>query len=597
MSLFGWLDALTERSSPAHGQRHGKFSKTTRGGVTRRMQRSIPRLEQLENRWLPSTGFSFAPIAILGNPAPGPEGGRFTADFEAGDLNNKGQVIFAADLDEGLGDIGEGIFLGGTGGLSQIFRVGELAPGGGTFGGFGSFSPNAINNSGDAAIAFGLDPLTKPYGVNAGVYRYSHVLGKLTAVLVPSVTPVPGGSGGEAFAGAGFHTDLNNVGDLVFTGIVSASIGPGTSIGLGAGIFAADKQGHLTKVVRPGDAAPGGNIFDFAENPAINDRGDVAFGAHISADPRLSLGQDLPTLIFSAESVYFRDGQTGVIQSIAHQGAAIPASAGGGTFDYAYAPVLNNQGQILFDAGLRGTSTVFNGSPVDSQAIFLYSGGTLTSIARQGDAMPGGGHLVSAAFNPGQYHLNNGGDVAFNALLDNGDEGVFLWSRGSLTLVAKTGTVVPGVGTIASLDQYSTGLPTSYVDLNDLGQVAFTAVLQSGGEALLLATPGGIGNSAVPRIVSPLAANLSPSAAALVPSGQTSSGSDSALATSQQPASPSRSREQPDMVVSQPATSSGKAAQSSIAKTFHRSAIDRIFATFPDGRWESVAAVTTPAFP
>ena len=311
-------------------------------------------------------------------------------------------MVFTADLDVGHGDAGEGVFLGGKGGLSQIIRYGEPAPGGGTFGGFGSFSPDTINASGDAAFGFGLDPFTSPIGKNAGVYRYDHSSGKVTAVLVPGVTPVPGGSTGETFAGTLFHPSLNNGGDLVFPGIVPATIGPGASIGLGVGIFLADKQGHLTKVVRPGDPAPGGSMFDFAENPAIDNRGDIAFGAHIAVDPRISLGAELPSNIFSAESVYVKDGATGAIQSIAHQGAAIPASAGGGTFDYAYAPVLNSRGQILFDAGLKGTSisgVIINGLPVDSQAIFLWSDGKLIAIARQGDSVPGG-HIVSPASAP-----------------------------------------------------------------------------------------------------------------------------------------------------------------------------------------------------
>jgi hypothetical protein len=459
----------------------------------RRPPRTLLRLEQLEDRALPSGGFNFTPVAILGNPAPGPEGGTFTFDFETGGLNNKGQVVFTADLSEGAGDIGEGVFLGGNGGLAQIIRVGEAAPGGGTFGGFGSFSPDAINNSGDAAFAFGHDPLTLPVGTNAGVYLFQQSSGTVSAVVVPGVTPAPGGG---IFQGAQFHPSLNNRDDLVFPGIVPADIGPGASIGLGAGIFLADKHGGLFDIARPGDPAPGGNTFDFAQNPAINNHGDIAFGAHIAADPCITLGQTLPVNIFCAESVYFRDGETGAIQSIAHQGTAIPDSAGGGTFDYAYAPVLNSRGQILFDAGLAGTSASFNGSTIDSQAIFLWSDGRLISIARQGDAMPGGGNLVSASFNAGNYDINSNGDVAFNALLDTGDEGVFLWSHGSLSLLAKTGTVIPGVGTIAGLDQYGSGLPNGYVHINDPGQVAFAAVLTDGTVALLLATPTGAGDDA-----------------------------------------------------------------------------------------------------
>jgi len=54
-------------------------------------RRAIPRAEQREVRSLNSTGFSIAPEAILGNLAPGPEGGTLVFDFEIGGLNSKGQ--------------------------------------------------------------------------------------------------------------------------------------------------------------------------------------------------------------------------------------------------------------------------------------------------------------------------------------------------------------------------------------------------------------------------------------------------------------------------------------------------------------------------
>jgi hypothetical protein len=62
--------------------RHGRDSQRTR--------RAIPRAEQLEVRALLSTGFNIAPVALLGDPAPGLQGGEFANDFEAGGLNNEG---------------------------------------------------------------------------------------------------------------------------------------------------------------------------------------------------------------------------------------------------------------------------------------------------------------------------------------------------------------------------------------------------------------------------------------------------------------------------------------------------------------------------
>src|SRR5262249_32897628 len=137
------------------------------------------RVERLEDRSLLS--YTFQSLAVLGGAAPGPEGGHFVFDFEPGKINNQGLTIFTADLDTG----GEGVFLGSPGGVSQIMRAGEAAPGGGTFGGFGSFSPDTLNDAGDAAFGFGLQPFTAPLGVNTGLYRYNHSNGVLSAVVVP----------------------------------------------------------------------------------------------------------------------------------------------------------------------------------------------------------------------------------------------------------------------------------------------------------------------------------------------------------------------------------------------------------------------------
>ena len=81
---------------------------------------------------------------------------------------------------------------------------------------------------------------------------------------------------------------------------------------------------------------------------------------------------------------------------------------------------------------------------------------------------------------------------------DTGDEALLLYSQGTLTVVAHIGTVMPGVGTIHSLEQAGTiiccppppvtGFPGSFASLNDSGQVAFVATLEDGREVVLLAT-------------------------------------------------------------------------------------------------------------
>src|SRR5438128_1480381 len=54
--------------------------------------------------------YSFAKLAALGETAPG--GAQYFFDFETGQINNRGDVIYVADLTtDGVNDIGEGVFL------------------------------------------------------------------------------------------------------------------------------------------------------------------------------------------------------------------------------------------------------------------------------------------------------------------------------------------------------------------------------------------------------------------------------------------------------------------------------------------------------
>jgi hypothetical protein len=77
------------------------------------------------------------------------------------------------------------------------------------------------------------------------------------------------------------------------------------------------------------------------------------------------------------------------------------------------------------------------------------------------------------------------------------DTGLYLWSHSKRRLVARTGTKIPGVGTIAHLVMNvpltppppSVFVPNSGANNNDRGQVVFGATLADGRGVLLLATP------------------------------------------------------------------------------------------------------------
>lgn len=446
--------------------------------------------------------YSFAKLQTLGDKTP--SGLFHINDYEPGGLNNNADATYGTDLGTSPNpatNFGEGAFLRLAKGVElELALANGSAPGGGTFStGLGILSPAAINDLGNAAFGFALSPPGSPIGVNSGVYRYSQDTGKVTAVVVPGVTPAPAGG---TFKGVGFGASLNNRDDLVFSGIVATDKGvhlPGeTYVGLGVGVFKADAGGRITSIVSPGDPAPGGGLFDFAGTSGaggavINQGGDIALVAHVAGEESKFPGfPPQAELISALGSLYLKDAGTGNITSIAHLGNAAP---GGGVFREIISPALNDFGELAFIGDISPFPNVNQ-----HLAVYLYSGGVTRAVALPGDSMPGGGHFVTTGFSTS---INNSGKVVFAADLDTDlnmdgvpDTGLYVWSHGAVQLVARTGTVIPGVGTIG---QVATGTsiippPPSYFPasgpINDHGQILFGATLSDGTTGvLLLATP------------------------------------------------------------------------------------------------------------
>jgi len=434
--------------------------------------------------------YSFTKLRTLGDAIPGRPGISFMGDFEPSDINNNGQQTFIADLSTGS----EGVFRITDGQVVPIFLAGDTAPGGGTFGGFGSMGKAALNHDGDVAVGFNLLPAGATLGVNAGLFLYSSRANSLTALVTPFVTPAPGGG---TFQGINFSAAMNDDRTVAFAGVVQTAHGihiPGqTYSGLGVGVFKAGHDGKITSVVSAGDPTPQGGSFDFFENPAINVYGDIAFDSHRAEDAQISASD----LFTGTTGIYLSKHDDYRLMTIARAGDMVPG--GGDTYRVVFGPALNNSGQIAFIGDLASGASFG-----ENEALVLYQGGhRYSSVARRGDLMPSGGRVVTTTFQPGNYDLNNNGIVAFGAALDTDDNhdgisdtGLYIWSEGKVSLIARTGTVIPGVGVIAHLrNAYSVppGIPdfgaNGGVALNERGQIFFGAVLSDGRVVLLLATP------------------------------------------------------------------------------------------------------------
>jgi len=226
-----------------------------------------------------------------------------------------------------------------------------------------------------------------------------------------------------------------------------------------------------SQCLRKRDAAPGGSWFDLAHGPAMNDRGDIAFTAHVYADGPCA---------WPCDSLYVKRSPSGNIESIAHHGDPSPVARK--NYNSAYGATLNSRGDVAFQADL---SAAADGSEV---AVFVYTQGTRVTIAKPGDAMPGGGILATTGFFSHDAYINNRGDVVFVGTLASGENGLYISRQGVLQLVAKTGTTT-GAATISTMDDFGGGVGNTQVAINDAGQIIFAAKFKEGGGGLLVATP------------------------------------------------------------------------------------------------------------
>jgi hypothetical protein len=163
-------------------------------------------------------------------------------------------------------------------------------------------------------------------------------------------------------------------------------------------------------------------------------------------------------------------------------------TAGGG--------VVNASGDVVF-LGYLG-SNLQNARA----AVLIWHDGTTRAVACPGQAMPGGGNLVAGPCCVAQYGINQRGWVAYPASLDedtdgNGqiDSGMYVERRGQTSLVARIGTVLPGIGTVLDIGEPGSrpgpAIPPGNSGglINRSGQVVLVVTLSDGREAIVRATP------------------------------------------------------------------------------------------------------------
>jgi hypothetical protein len=409
--------------------------------------------------------YHFTTIALSGDPAPGAPGQSFSY-FGSALVNDAGQALFYSVTNANPDGYW---FRDAAGNLSLVavrFNAVPVLPGIQFYDVFDR--PVVLNTTGQFLFGTAL--------VGAGVTTSNDIAlwlrntnGTLTLVARKG-DPAPGWPGTPHFASFFSRYDLNDSGQIAFTGEIDLVPGQG-------GIWLRDSAGAVSLAVRFGDPAPcTASSFLSFEQPELASSGVMFFEAYVSGF-----------------GVWSRDN-AGTISCVAYKGMPAPgipgASLGKATSS---TPLMRKK---LNRAGEMALFSIVSGAAVtdanDHAIWFRDTGGNLTLVAREGDPAPGTGAGIIFASLLGTTDepvrdipsLNGAGQVAFTASLSgpgvgvSNDTGFWLWNKpGTLALIARKGDQVPGAtpGTVFAGFSAATNSLMNQIQLNDTGEIFFPA--------------------------------------------------------------------------------------------------------------------------
>ena len=370
--------------------------------------------------------------AVAASGRPSPAGGSFDR-FDIGGQaiaapsNRRGEVAFFATLLRSPAE--EGLFLAGAGGIAKLAAVGDAVPSGESIAGFGERPAAAINDAGTVAFAAALTGGK----ATSGVFLVEKGKTRAIALSGAAAPEVAGGTLAQFEQPA-----LNDAGDVAFLAAIRRGREAQEAIYVLRG-------GRLKKLVGSGDPVPGGGIFASFGNPALNNKGEVAFAAIIEQGPILG-------------GVFASSGsETRLVLA-----AGAPSPTGGIFARFSEHLELNDAGTIALSAVLR------QGGP--GAAIFAVENDTPRAVAALGDAAPGGGSFAAFASWP---LLSQAGSVAFIAPIEGGPNALAIYVAGGqgLRRVAAVGDGLSDGGRLAAFPLY----PAAAIGGSDAVTFAATA--------------------------------------------------------------------------------------------------------------------------
>ncbi len=294
-------------------------------------------------------------------------------------------------------------------------------------------------------------------------------------------------SGAAAPAGGNyflfFNAKLNTRPEVVFDALLT---GPSTT-----GVFVGDPR-TTSAIALGGNPDPAAGNFGFATNPFTTRNGNVVFDSNLGIltsngreiIPLVQNGDQAPgggTVIplvhdvnnggavaylaivsgsTATQGIFRRDAKQTV--AIARDDIGAPT---GGSFISLRDPVINDLGQVAFEAEMSGGAADFG--------IFRGEGGNLTPVFVANQIAPGGGTFTDF----GNPVINAHGQVAAVASLTNSANaiGLFVGDGTNAVAIALTGQAAPKGGNYDSRLAFFQPLR-----LNDRGEVAFHVGLTGG---------------------------------------------------------------------------------------------------------------------
>lgn len=334
-----------------------------------------------------------------------------------------------------IGFVGGGTFFQNGAMTGGVFRTQGIANGGlidaivvrsdpspDANGVFQNFFEPSINNRGFVAFMSELsltqDRFTDAWGIFMGSERIG---GELNVdIVVRSGQTTPSGQGtflmntSVLSPGLGIP-EINGSEQVAFRADLTTS----GAYEADHGIYIWDKDSGLSRVVRTGNSFGDQGMFGLLGQANFNDRGEVAFRADLNgmANPAVSSG------IFRGDGVSPANRIT-----IALANDAPPEL--NGAFQTFADPAINDQGQVAFYSILTKTSESEN------EGIYFWDENLgMFKVARKGDPLLGS-FITELNFNnfAGGYDdnehrpLNNSNQVAYGFRLDDGRNGIALWT-------------------------------------------------------------------------------------------------------------------------------------------------------------------------